>query len=188
MRKLAMVGAALVAAGSSLVPAATADAAPDMADPAPYCGITWGSQVKSHTVQSTASVHDLRAGRHECFDRLVVDLGPGTLAGYHVQYVPVVTQDGSGTPVPLAGAAYLQVTALAFAHDGHYYDTYLPPDPLHAVNVNGYSTFRQVAWLGGFEGSSTIGLGVRARLPFRVQVLTGPGDDSRLVIDVAHRW
>jgi hypothetical protein len=29
---------------------------------------------------------------------------------------------------------------------------------------------------------------VRARLPFRVFVLRGPGSGSRLVIDVAHRW
>jgi hypothetical protein len=29
---------------------------------------------------------------------------------------------------------------------------------------------------------------VRARLPFRVFSLAGPGAGSRLVIDVAHRW
>ena len=52
----------------------------------------------------------------------------------------------------------------------------------------GYGTFRQVAWAGSFEGQSTIGLGVRARLPFRVLVLDGPGDDARLVVDVAHSW
>ena len=52
----------------------------------------------------------------------------------------------------------------------------------------GYSTFRQVAWAGSFEGQTTVGLGVRARLPFRVFALTGPGTGSRLVIDVAHRW
>jgi hypothetical protein len=38
------------------------------------------------------------------------------------------------------------------------------------------------------EGQTEIGLGVRARLPFRVFPLAGPGDGSRLVIDVAHRW
>jgi hypothetical protein len=56
------------------------------------------------------------------------------------------------------------------------------------VNVTGYSTFRQVAWAGTFEGQTTVGLGVRARLPFRVFTLAGPGSGSRLVIDVAHRW
>jgi hypothetical protein len=47
-------------------------------------------------------------------------------------------------------------------------------------------TFRQVAWVELWESNSTLGLGARARLPFRVFVLDGPG--SRLVIDVAHRW
>lgn len=52
----------------------------------------------------------------------------------------------------------------------------------------GYRTFRQVAYAGSFEATTTVGLGVRARLPFRVFVLAGPGTGARLVIDVAHRW
>jgi hypothetical protein len=51
------------------------------------------------------------------------------------------------------------------------------------VNVTGFSTFRQVAWAGSFEGQTTVGLGVRARLPFRVFTLPG-----RVVVDVAHVW
>ena len=56
------------------------------------------------------------------------------------------------------------------------------------MNVSGFDTFRQVASGGSFEGYTTVGLGVRARLPFRTFVLPGPGAGSRLVIDVAHRW
>ena len=56
------------------------------------------------------------------------------------------------------------------------------------MNVSGYRTFRQVAWAGSFEGQSTVGLGLRARLPFRVTAVDGPGTGSRLVIDVAHSW
>jgi hypothetical protein len=59
------------------------------------------------------------------------------------------------------------------------------------VNVAGFSTFRQVAWAGSFEGQTTLALGVRARLPVRVFVLNGvPASDlgPRMVIDVAHRW
>jgi hypothetical protein len=69
--------------------------------------------------------------------------------------------------------------------------TYRPADPSEAVNVSGFRTFRQVAFAGSFEGQSTIGLGVRARLPFRVFTLAAlPGSEQgpRLVIDVAHRW
>ena len=63
-----------------------------------------------------------------------------------------------------------------------------PGQPLRATNVAGYQTFRQVADAGSFEGQTTVGLGVRARLPFRAFILAGPGDGSRLVVDVAHRW
>ena len=45
-----------------------------------------------------------------------------------------------------------------------------------------------MAFAGTFEAVTQIGLGVRARLPFRVFTLDGPGNGSRLVIDVAHRW
>jgi hypothetical protein len=61
--------------------------------------------------------------------------------------------------------------------------TYRYANARELVNVAGYRTFRQVAWAGSFEGYTTAGLGVRARLPFRVFTLPG-----RLVVDVAHRW
>ena len=55
--------------------------------------------------------------------------------------------------------------------------------------MTGWSTFRQIKLVGpSFEGVTQFGLGVRARLPFRVFTLTGPGSMTRVVIDVAHRW
>ena len=64
----------------------------------------------------------------------------------------------------------------------------LAEGPAELVDVRGWTTFRQVAYAGCFEGQTTVGVGVRARLPFRVFALDGPGAGSRLVIDVAHRW
>ena len=78
-----------------------------------------------------------------------------------------------------AGAAEQLVSATA---------TFSPANPAELANVAGYQTFRQVASAGSFEGYSNFGLGVRARLPFRVFALDGPGNGSRLVIDVAHFW
>nr|WP_306237933.1 hypothetical protein [Ornithinimicrobium sp. HY1745] len=155
----------------------------------PYCGIGWGSLAKTNgTTLTSGTVQDVRAGRHTCFDRLVIDVAdvPRSMT-YDVRYVDAVHRDGSGQVVPLAGGADLQIVLRAPAHqDGA--PTYTPADPDALVNVHGWDTFRQVALAGSFEGQTTVGLGVRARLPFRVLVLDGPGDGARLVVDVAHRW
>jgi len=172
--------AVLMAVGSALV-------APVPASAAPYCGLVWGSLAKTDSAMSQAKVTNVRTGQHYCFDRLVVDLN-GPVGGYTVRYVPQVTQDGSGLPVPLRGLAFLQITVNAPAYDDNGNATYNPANPNELTDVNGYQTFRQVAWAGSFEGYSSLGLGVRARLPFRVFTLAGPETGSRLVIDVAHFW
>ncbi|WP_448631688.1 AMIN-like domain-containing (lipo)protein [Cellulomonas soli] len=56
------------------------------------------------------------------------------------------------------------------------------------VDVSRFRTFRQVAGGWGYQGYAILGIGTRARLPFRVFTLDGPGSGSRLVIDVAHKW
>lgn len=166
-----------VALGLAVLPSAAGAAGP-------YCGLRWGSLPKAVTTGSTGEVDGVRTGRHPCFDRLVVDVDGGDVAGYFVHYVDQVTMDGSGAVVPVRGGARLMVIATA------------PVDPSiptfrpgrEVADVRGYRTFRHVAWAGSFEGQTSFGLGVRARLPFRVFTLDGPGDGSRLVLDVAHRW
>ena len=126
----------------------------------------------------------VRAGQHSCFDRLVVDLAHGS-SSYSVEYVPTVFGDPSGSPIPLAGGARLRIVLrdMVFANGSGSVS-----HPLPMPNVAGYRTFRQVALAGSFEGVTSFGLGVRARLPFRTFILAGPGTGSRLVIDVAHLW
>ena len=161
--------------------AATAPAAvgASSATAAPYCGIYWGSLAKASSVSKAPTVTSVRAGRHTCYDRLVIDR-KGPASGFIVRYVSQITQDGSGFPVPVAGGAKLQV----ITHEQPPY-----PTPPAMPNVSGFTTFRGVVYAGSFEGQTTVGLGVRARLPFRVFTLndTATGT-SRLVIDVAHRW
>ena len=152
------------------------------------CATGWGSLPKTSAATTTAPLTGVRAGRHDCYDRLVLDLGAGPATGYSVSYVGAVQQDGSGAVVPLRGGARLAVVAHAPAYDAAGTPTYVPRDPRELAPVAGDRTFRQVAWAGSFEGSTTVGLGVRARLPFRVLVLAGPGAGSRLVVDVAHTW
>lgn len=154
---------------------------------ASYCGLVWGSLPKAQAGATASPMTNVRAGRHACFDRLVIDVSAG-VAGYSVRYAASVNQPGSGAVVPLAGGADVEIIVNAATYDGAGNTVYAPTNPDQAVNVAGYQTFRQVALAGSFEGQTTIGLGVRARLPLRVFILNGPGAGSRVVIDVAHRW
>jgi hypothetical protein len=176
--------AAVALLGGALPAQATGD---------PYCGIRWGSLPESESSDPAApgTVADVRTGQHPCFDRLVVDLAEVGDIGYDVRYVDQVGAQGSGTPVPVQGGAVLQLVVRAPAYDESYGPTYLPPDPARVVDVSDAPTLRQVAWAGSFEGQTALAVGTRARLPFRVLVLSGaPGqpDGARVVVDVAHHW
>ena len=154
---------------------------------APYCGITWGSLPKqagnSDPSLQGSELTAVRAGQHTCYDRLVLDVtGSTRVASYRVAYVPAVRSDGSGAVVPLKGGAFLQISL------GVNNATAPPAHTGDVANVSGFRTFREVAGAGGFEGYTGEGLGVRARLPFRVFTLAGPGSTARVVIDVAHAW
>ncbi len=154
---------------------------------AAFCAQVWGSQPRSAGDMSAGDLVDVRAGQHACFDRLVMDVADARLTGWSVRYVDHVRQDGSGQLVPVRGGARLEVNARVPLRDPGTADSFFTGVD-HPVVVSGYRTFRQVAWAGSFEGVSRVGLGVRARLPFRAFVLPGPGAGSRLVVDVGHRW
>ncbi|NKY27256.1 hypothetical protein NG2371_00219 [Nocardia gamkensis] len=161
--------------------------APVPASAAPACASGWGSMPKTSQARTPTPLTGVRAGRHDCFDRLVFDVA-GPVTGYHVGYVERVTMDGSGAPVPLRGEAYLSITVNAPAYDDSFTPTYNPANRAELTEVRDYRTFRQVAWAGSFEGQTTVGLGTRARLPFQTYTLDGPGSGSRIVVDVAHSW
>ncbi len=161
-----------------------------MAGTSTSCSTDWGSLAeRKGTSHTTGTVSNVRSGRHTCFDRMVIDVAdvPRSLS-YDVRYVTQVREDGSGKVIPLAGGARLRIILRAPAYDDEGQATYTPADKTQLTDVDGYRTFRQLAWAGSLEGQSTVGLGVRARLPFRVMVLDGPGAGARLVVDVAHRW
>jgi hypothetical protein len=160
-------------------------AAPPPATAAAYCGITWGSLAKVKNIESTAQITSVRTGRHTCFDRMVVNLRY-KIKGYDVRYGRVYTE-GQGERIPLKGTD-LRIIVKARTYTDSGQATYAPADWDNVANVKDYRTFRQVAYGGSFEGQTTFGLGVRARLPMRAFILDGPGTGSRLVIDVAHRW
>ncbi|WP_285501884.1 hypothetical protein [Actinokineospora sp. NBRC 105648] len=181
-RRLLSAIAALALVASMTVAGATTALA------APYCGITWGSQAKDQLIPGYGFVVGIRGGQQDCFDRLVFDIASPGAGGYFVNYVDEVTTDGSGEVVPVRGGAKLQVVARnrSWGDDGQL--TLHPDSWTELVDVTGWRTFRQVTWAGTFEGDTTVGLGVRARLPFRAFTITDPGGRGRLVVDVAHSW
>lgn len=172
-----------------LVAVAVAIAAPAEVE-ASTCAVVWGSLAKStenDVVDPGPPMVDVRAGRHDCYDRLVIDVR-GPVADFHVHYVTGVTGLASGEPVPLRGGAFLEVIVGASDRDEAGQLAFPRAGQDELVSVAGFSTFRQVSWAESQEGVTALGVGVRARLPFRVFILAGPGPLSRLVIDVAHRW
>lgn len=151
---------------------------PTSASAAPYCGLAWGSLTKSDPTMGTGEIDTVRTGQQTCYDRVVIDID-GPPAGYTVGYVSQVTADGSGAVVPTPGGAKLQV----IARHPNFHSTRVGAS---VANVTGYRTLRSVVYAGSFEGQTTYGVGVRARLPFRVFSL--PGGHGRIVVDIAHAW
>ncbi|GAA2390830.1 hypothetical protein GCM10010420_13440 [Streptomyces glaucosporus] len=188
MRRLGTAAAALVLAGAGLMgtagTAGAVDARAEQADTA--CATGWGSGVKSADALRGEPLRNIRTGSGTCYDRMVFDLGGEERAGYHVGYVDVFHQDGSSDRIPVKGGAILQIHVTAPSYDpetGEPAYEATVGQPLPGVDITGYRTFRDTRFGASFEGQTQVGLGVRARLPFRVFQI-----DSRLVVDVAHTW
>jgi hypothetical protein len=73
-------------------------------------GLLVHAQGEGAHVDQESFLVDVRAGKHTCYDRLVLEFR-GPVNGYTIKYVNQVHQEGSGKPVPLAGRAKLQVTS-----------------------------------------------------------------------------
>jgi hypothetical protein len=150
------------------------------------CEYLWGSLPKTAGALSPAPIIAGRTGRHDCYDSLVFEIdGPAT--GYLVEYAGEVYSEGQGLPLspgagPFGALIGIHLRNPAYNVYGQSTYTFTPP------NLAGYQTFRGLAYGGSFEGYTTFALGVRARLPFQVLVLPGPGAHTRIVVNVAHRW
>jgi hypothetical protein len=174
MRLVRLLGRLFVCTAAALVitvihPAAYATTQP---------GFSTQSRVSEHPPVGSPKLVRLRAGRHAGYDRVVFQLDGPIPSYYSVRYVPQVRLDGSGDPLRLRGAAFLEVVIRAPTHDQDYRPVLTPtrlrPD---------FPALREVSVPGSFEGQTTAGIGVSYRAPFRVLELTNP---TRIVIDLAH--
>ena len=178
------------AAGTPSASAAMGEGAASAVPSPAACDLIWGSGEKTAGPLSTAPLLIVDTDRDECWDRVVFEF-KGTVQGYSVRYSDRVLTDGEGRDlVPYtAGGAYLWVTLRAPAFDRTQIAASDVDIGDHVVDVDvPYETLRDVVFGGSFEGCSTFAVGVRARLPFRVMSLDGPSTQSRIVVDVAHRW
>jgi hypothetical protein len=132
------------------------------------------------TNQQTALLTDVRAARHEGYDRVVFQFR-NALPGYDVRYVtPPVHQDGSGKVVPIAGTDVVRIR-MENALDADLTQASAP------LTYTGPQRFRpgtpevvELARAGGFEGVLTWVAGLRDRVDFRVTTLEAP---PRLIVD-----
>ena len=133
----------------------------------------------THQVSPTPKTVNLRVGQHPTYDRVVIDLS-GPIPGYDMQYVRTLRYDGSGDPVPLRGARFIQIQLTpAVAHDAQGHSVYQGPQ----LQQYAMPTLRGAAFTGDFEGTVSFGLSLSHLKSFRVLELHAP---NRIVIDLHH--
>jgi hypothetical protein len=161
---------------------------PTTRDPVCAGAQSWGTDPKQVVASPvTAEIYQVRAATHQGCDRVVFDLNGLGRVGYLVRYVPLVHADPSDRPIPVAGAAALQVTIQApdFRESGH--QAWRTPWQLGQRLTAGQSVLREVRFAGTFEHVTTFAVGVSSRRPFRVLVLPDNANHiTRLVLDIAH--
>jgi hypothetical protein len=128
----------------------------------------------------TTQLTGYRAAEQASFDRMVFQFR-GRIPGYGVRYVPALTQDPSGQPIPLQGGAVLRVV-LQHASTSPRPDGGPVPSLVGTITPD-LSSLKQVKAAGDFEDHLGFGLGLDHQVAFRVLTLSDP---SRVVIDVAH--
>lgn len=122
---------------------------------------------------------DLRFGRHDGYDRLVLDLGGSGEPSWRVEYVGEARGQASDELIVIDGNAVLRMDVQCVMYPGEdgaaEYDgpDVIAPPPGGAI--------AEVVVDSVFEGTMEIFVGVAAETPFRAFLLENP---TRLVLDV----
>lgn len=132
----------------------------------------------SSAAASTPLVVDARWAGHPAFDRIVIDV-QGDIPAATVTPVPQLVYDGSGKPVPLPGAYFLEIRLHpAAGHDDAGADVYRGPR-LQRIDL---PKLKGIALTGDYEGYVTFGAAFDTLPYYRVYTLHAP---ERLVVDIA---
>ncbi len=178
-----VIAASAMAAASPAAARTAGAAAPGAQHHHAACATHWGTNPKhrgSAMITVATRVLTVRTGKHGCFDRLVIDLSGGGRPPFSARYVKHIVAEASGKILKVRGHARILIVVRGPA--GRHYH----PNAVNLAGVSGFKTFRQVRGAGSFERVTAIGLGVRARLPFRVMEIGSAHSGWRIVIDVAH--
>ncbi|MFI0777350.1 hypothetical protein [Streptomyces sp. NPDC021212] len=187
MRRLGTAIATIVLAGAGLAGTVGAAQAATTGTSA-ACATGWGSGEKTESSSSAKPLVNIRTGQHECYDRMVFDIKGATAADkafVWAGYVDAMYQNGSGDPIPVNGGAILEIHVGAASYSQSGGTTYpgKVAQQLPGVDVSDYKTFQDTRFGSSFEGETQVGVGVRARLPFRIFQ-----QDGKVIVDVAHSW
>jgi hypothetical protein len=151
--------------GDPDAPPFPADTEPDTADP---------------SGDALLGVTDVRVGRHDGFDRVVLEVDGRGTPGWDVRYVGTAVEQGRGQEIEVEGDAILQVTLTG---TGYPADTgveeYPGPD---RIAVAATEAVTEVVFDSTFEGQTVTFVGVDGEAPFRVYLLENP---VRVVLEVA---
>ncbi len=129
--------------------------------------------------ETALGITDLRVGRHEGYDRVVIDLAGRGQVGWLVRWIDDPRTQGEGAEVPLEGSGSLDVIVRGL---GYPMDTGVEEyDGPRRRTTPGTSAVRELVYDPVFEGQAQVLLGVDKERPFRVFRLSAP---ERLVIDV----
>ncbi|HEV3362788.1 MAG TPA: hypothetical protein VG795_01385 [Acidimicrobiia bacterium] len=135
----------------------------------------------------TRLLTDVRVGAHGCYERVTFELKPQPgetdgPVGWKAAYEPgPITEDGSGRPVKVKGAAFLVVSLSATGADLSQEAapaTYTGPTSIEAADA---TRIQQVRRTGDFEGVVTWVIGLDKKRPFRVSTQAGP---ARVIVDI----
>ena len=120
----------------------------------------------------------IRTGRHEGYDRVVLDLEGSGEPGYDAGYVDEAHSAGSGEVIEVAGERILRVRVQGL----RYPDEGEQPGPAAGRVEVGGEYVQDAYWDAVFEGQAVLYLGVpEGEHPYRVFTLSDP---ARLVVDV----
>jgi len=135
----------------------------------------------------TRLLTDVRVGSHGCYDRVTFEFRPqqgeadGPVGWKAAYEAGPITEDGSGRPVKMKGAAFLVVTMSATGADLSQESapaTYTGPMSIESADT---TRIQQVRRTGDFEAVLTWVIGLDKQRPFQVRTESGP---MRVVVDI----